>query len=207
MPVNSFSNVITSSAELAALIGTPSELALKKQLAAIDDHMAAFIAQSPFLLLATTSLSRGCDVSPRGDHPGFVRVLDPRTLLIPERAGNRRADSLRNVIETGTAGLLFAIPGVLETLRVNGSAQVIADEELLASMAVEGKRPQVAIALSVEECFLQCGKALLRSELWAHRQRATLPTFAQMLKDQTRMENVTTEEIDARIQDSYRKLY
>lgn len=207
MSANPFRNVITSSTALAALIGTPSELAVKKQLAEIDDHMAAFIAQSPFVLLATTSSSQRCDVSPRGDHPGFVRVLDSRTLVIPERAGNRRADSLRNVIETGTAGVLFAIPGVLETLRVNGSAQVIAEEELLETMTIEGKRPLVAIVLSVEECFLQCGKALLRSGLWSHRDRPSLPTFAQMLKDHTRLENITTEAIDARIQESYRKLY
>lgn len=200
-------NVITSTDALAELIGTPSEIAVKKQLAEIDEHMAKFIAQSPFLLLATTSADHRCDVSPRGDHAGFVRVLDSRTLLLPERTGNRRVDSLRNVVETGSAGLLFAIPGVLETLRVNGRAQVIADEELLATMAVAGKVPQVAIVLHVEESFLQCGKALLRSELWSAPKGATLPTFAQMLKDQARMEGVSAEAINARIQESYGKLY
>lgn len=202
-----FQNIVESADALAGLIGTPSEIAVKKELRALDDHMTAFIAQSPFVLVATTGRNGSCDVSPRGDHAGFVRVLDPATLLLPERNGNRRADSLRNVIETGKAGLLFAIPGVLETLRVNGSAQVIADEQLLESMAVGSKRPQVAIALQVEECFLQCGKALLRSELWSGRRGATLATFAQMLKDQTRVEGTTVEDLDARIQDSYGKLY
>jgi PPOX class probable FMN-dependent enzyme len=207
VPARPFQQVIRSSAELADLIGAPSEIALRKQMNSLDRHMEAFISQSPFLLLATVSRCGACDVSPRGDHPGFVRVLDAATLLVPERAGNRRADSLRNIIETGTAGLLFAIPGVLETLRVNGTAQVVADPELMETMTAGGKRPLVAIAVSVQECFLQCGKALLRSELWSRRDSVALPAFARMLKDQTGIEGMTAEEIDARIRDSYGKLY
>ena len=205
-----FQSALTSTAELSALAGKPSELAAKKELTALDRHMAAFVAHSPFLLLATVGSNGSCDVSPRGDAPGFVHVLDSGTLLIPERSGNRRVDSLRNIIETGSLGLLFMIPGIPESLRVNGRAQVIQDEDLLAPMTVQGKRPLVGIAMEIEECFLQCGKALLRSKLWAVRDSAdapNLPTFAEMLMDQTKLENITTASLDERIQQSYQTLY
>ena len=205
-----FQSAIDSAAELAALIGTPSELAAKKELTALDRHMTAFIGQSPFLLLATVGRNGSCDVSPRGDGPGFVRVLDSGTLLIPERSGNRRVDSLRNIVETGSLGLLFMIPGMIESLRVNGRAQVIQDEDLLAPMTVQGRRPVVAIAMEIEECFLQCGKALLRSKLWAARDSGdapVLPAFAEMLMDQAKLENTTTASLDERIQQSYQTLY
>jgi PPOX class probable FMN-dependent enzyme len=127
-----FQRLVTSAAELAELIGVPSELAVKKQLSELDGHMTAFIAESPFLLLGTVGRDGRSDVSPRGDAPGLAKVLDPRTLVIPERRGNRRADSLRNIVETGHAGLLFLIPGMGETLRVNGRACVIRDEAVLA---------------------------------------------------------------------------
>ena len=205
-----FSKPVASAAELAALIGTPSELGLKKQLTALDRHMVSFIGQSPFLLLGTVGRDGGCDVSPRGDVPGFVAVLDSETIIIPERSGNRRADSLRNIIETGALGLLFLIPGIPETLRVNGRAQVIQDEDVLAPMTVQGKRPVIGIAMEIRECFLQCGKAPLRSKLWAARSGAetpALPTFGEMLMDQAKIENTTTASLDEFIQRSYKTLY
>jgi PPOX class probable FMN-dependent enzyme len=205
-----FPKTVASAADLAALIGTPSELALKKQLSSLDHHMVSFISQSPFVLLATVGKDLRCDVSPRGDIPGFVRVMDSGTLLIPERTGNRRADSLKNIIETGSLGVLFLIPGMVESLRVNGRSTVIADEELLAPLAVQGKAPVVGIVLEIEECFLQCGKALLRSQLWAARDQAeaaVLPSFGEMLMDQAKLDNDTVASLDERIHRSYETLY
>jgi PPOX class probable FMN-dependent enzyme len=207
MRFSGFRDVVTSAEELARVIGVPSELVLKKQLPELDAHMRRFIAESPFLLLGTVGRDGSCDVSPRGDAPGLATVLDARTLLIPERRGNRRADSLRNIIETGRVGLLFLIPGVGETLRVNGRACVIRDDEVLAPLAVEGKRPLVGIAVEVEECFLQCAKALIRSKLWdagAAGPAAPLPCLAEMLNDQVRIDGQTVESLSRQIDDSYR---
>ena len=206
MNTERFRNVVTCAEELTALIGTPSELVIKKQLSALDAHMKAFIAESPFLLLGTVGKEGHCDVSPRGDAPGIATVLDSKTLLIPDRRGNRRADSLHNILETGQIALLFMIPGMGETLRVNGKACVIRDAEMLASLAVDGKMPVVGIAIEVEECFLQCAKALLRSKLWetpvgAHK--SSLPCFAEILMDQTKIEGQTVEELDKLIEESY----
>ena len=206
-----FQRLVTSVDELTALIGTPSELVLKKQLSELDGHMKAFIAESPFLLLGTVSRDGGCDVSPRGDLHGLAKVLDSKTLVIPDRRGNRRIDSLRNILETGQVGLLFMIPGMGETLRVNGRACLIRDEEVLASLAVEGKPPLVGIAVEVEECFLQCAKAVIRSKLWERRAKkgtSRLPCFAEMLIDQTKIEGETVESLNRQIEDSYaNKIY
>lgn len=206
-PMNRFQDLVSSAEELARIIGVPGEVAIRKQRAELDAHMTAFIAEAPFLLLGTVGRDGSCDVSPRGDAPpGLAAVLDPRTLLIPERRGNRRADSLRNIIETGRAGLLFLIPGVGETLRVNGRACVIRDEAALAPLAVDGKPPLVGIALEVEECFLQCAKAVLRSKLWHPRPEgytSPLAGFAQILKDQTGIEGQTVESLGKMIEESY----
>jgi PPOX class probable FMN-dependent enzyme len=208
MGISQIKDVVTSAEELARVIGEPSELVLKKQLPELDAHMKRFIAESPFLLLGTFGRDGSCDVSPRGDVPGHLATaLDARTLVIPERRGNRRADSLRNIIETGRAGLLFLIPGVGETLRVNGRACVTRDDEVLAPLAVEGKRPLVGVALEVEECFLQCAKAVIRSKLWDARTAggaSSLPGLAEMLNDQARIEGQTVESLSRMIEDSYR---
>ena len=207
MGISKFSDVVTSAEELARLIGVPGELVLKKQLPELDAHMRRFIAESPFLLLGTVGRDGSCDVSPRGDAPGLATVLDDRTLLIPERRGNRRADSLGNIIETGRAGLLFLIPGVGETLRVNGRACVIRDDEVLTPLAVGGNRPLVGIVVEVEECFLQCAKAVIRSRLWDARatcRASSLSGLAEMLNDQARIEGQTVESLSRLIEDSYR---
>jgi PPOX class probable FMN-dependent enzyme len=191
------------------LIGVPSELAVKKQRSELDQHMTNFIAESPFLLIGTVARDGSCDVSPRGDAPCVAKVLDPRTLVIPERAGNRRADSLRNILETGRIGLLFLIPGLGETLRVNGRACVFRDENLLASLSAQGKQPKLGIGVEVEECFLQCAKALIRSQLWqGDARKSSLPSFAQILMDQTRIEGHTVETLHQAIEESYsQRLY
>ncbi len=211
MSLDRFQRVVTSVDELTELIGVPSELVLKKQLSELDCHMQSFISQSPFLLLGTFGRDGCCDVSPRGDAHGLVKLLDAKTLLIPERRGNRRADSMRNIMETGRVGLLFLIPGLGETLRINGRACLIRDNDLLASLTVAGVQPLVEIAVEVEECFLQCAKAIIRSRLWdnavcAHR--PALPCFAELLIDQTRIADETVESLNREIEDSYKnRLY
>jgi uncharacterized protein len=206
MNVERFQNVVASAEELTALIGMPSELVLKKQLSELDAHMKTFLAESPFLLLGTVSKNGHCDVSPRGDAPGIATVLDSKTLLIPDRRGNRRADSLRNILEVGQVGLLFLIPGKGETLRVNGKACLIRDDALLAPLAVNGKAPALGIVVEIEECFLQCAKALIRSRLWekaAEPDPSALPCFAEILASQTRLEGQSVEELDRLIESSY----
>jgi PPOX class probable FMN-dependent enzyme len=211
MSLARFDQVVRSAEELEAIIGLPSELVIRKQLDAIDDHMKSFIARSPFLLLGTVGGDGRCDVSPRGDLPAVAAVLDDRTLILPERPGNRRADSLRNVIETGRVGLLFLVPGVGETLRVNGRACVTRDEGVLAPLAVNGKPPVLGIGVEVEECYFQCAKALIRSKLWqGGPDEADRPGFdlARVLVDQCRIGDQGVDELKQQIEASYRdRLY
>lgn len=206
-----FTDLVTAEDELRALLGEPSDMVVRKQLPALDKHCRAFIARSPFLLLGTTNAQGDCDVSPRGDAPGFVLVLDDRTLVIPDRPGNRRIDSLRNIIAHGGVGLLFMVPGVEETLRVNGRACIVRDAELMARLEARGKVPKLAIVVTVGEAFLHCAKALKRSQLWdatTWPERAALPTLAQMIHDQVPMPGVTVEELDASLAEGYRtRLY
>ena len=205
MSLDQFKHRVDSVDELETLIGSPSELVIRKQLSELDRHMRAFITESPFALLGTYGHDGRCDVSPRGDLPAVAQVLDSKTLILAERPGNRRADSLQNIIENGRVGLLFVIPGLGETLRVNGSACVIRDEEVLASLAVQGRRPVLGIAVEVEECYLQCAKALIRSKLWEPPQPLKTPglaCFAEILIDQTKIDE-SVESLDQQIQQSY----
>src|SRR4029077_8078289 len=156
----SVENRIEDTASLRSCYPEPSELARRKNLARLDKHCRNFIALSPFLCLGTAS-DAGTDVSPRGDAPGFVRVLDDTTLLIPDRPGNNRLDSLGNLLANPNVGLLFLIPGIEETLRVNGSAEITTDARLLADAEVNGKRPKSALIVHVREAFLHCGKAVI----------------------------------------------
>ena len=161
-----FQHVVTTERELRELLGHPHERALQKDLGRLDEHARAFIARSPFLLLATAGASGRCDVSPKGDAPGFVRVLDDRHLAIPDRPGNKRLDGMTNLLENPHVGLIFLVPGKEDTLRVNGRAWIVRDEALLASLEAMGRRPQLAIGVEVEECYLHCPKAFRRSRLW-----------------------------------------
>src|SRR5213594_2046599 len=161
-----FKHVVTTESELRDLLGSPSQRAIKKDVAVLDEHCRAFIARSPFLLLATSSATGRCDVSPKGDAPGFVLVLDDTHLVVPDRPGNRRLDGMGNLLANPRVGLLFLIPGKAETLRINGRAWIVRDEDLLERLAHEGRRPQLAIGVEVEECFMHCAKAFKRSKLW-----------------------------------------
>ena len=205
-----FGDCLTNATELRHLVGEPGEVSLKKELDHLDEHMRAFIALSPYVLVGTHSREARCDVSPRGDAPGFVAVLDSRTLLVPERPGNRRVDSLRNIIETGRVGLLFLVPGRGETLRVNGRASVIRDAEWLERLSAQGKTPQLAVAVSVEECFLHCAKSIMRSKLWspdAWPRADRLPSLAKMILDANPIAGESVESLDAKINEAYCHLY
>ncbi|QFZ85751.1 pyridoxamine 5'-phosphate oxidase family protein [Variovorax paradoxus] len=157
---------IDTVAQLEALFGQPGEASLKKEVPYLHPSYQALIAASPFAVLATLGPG-GLDASPRGDAPGFVAVQDEKTLLLPERRGNNRIDSLRNIVTDPRVALLFLIPGVGETLRVNGRARITAAPELLARFAVEGRAPQCVIEITVETVFFQCARAIQRSKLWA----------------------------------------
>ena len=173
---------ITSADALRSIYRTPGDLVLRKQLNHVDAHSRRLIELSPFVVLATSGRGGMADATPRGGEPGFVQVADDRTLLIPDRPGNNRLDALENLLVTPEVGLLFLVPGVDETLRVNGSVEIRDDDHLRAGFAVGGRLPA-----TVREVYLHCAKALLRSRLWdpeAQIDRSTLPSLGQMLRDQ-----------------------
>lgn len=175
---------LTSVAELEALYGLPGESSLVKELDRLIPEYAALIAASPFVALATAG-PEGLDCSPRGDLPGFVRVRDDRTLLMPDRRGNNRADSLKNILRDERVGLLFLIPGSGTTLRVNGRATISVDAELCASFAVEGKPARSVLVVAIEAVYFQCARAVVRSELWnpaRHVDPKSLPTPGHILE-------------------------
>lgn len=166
----------------------PKQRALAKQLAQLDRHCRRFIELAPFLVLATVGRDGRVDASPRGGAPGFVEVIDAHTLYLPDAFGNNRLDSFSNIVQTGQVGLIFFVPGVDETLRVNGRARLRDESEILARFPRERHPPRVVVEVTVEEAYLHCAKALMRSRLWAPEsrvERGALPTMGQMLKDQT----------------------
>jgi len=178
-------HVVHTEAQLRALIGTPTELVCSKISDRLNPVTRLYIERAPFVCLATSDATGGCDLSPRGDPAGFVRILDERTLLMPERPGNRLADSLRNMLANPHVGLLFVVPGVTDTFRVNGRATLTTDVALLAPCAVEGKLPLLGVLIDIEEAYTQCSKAFLRSQLWDPQRfvdPATMPTGGQVLQ-------------------------
>lgn len=190
--------------ELRSLFAQPGERAVRKQLARLDRHCRRFIELSPFVVMATGN-DGSMDASPRGGAPGFVRVVDESTLWIPDAPGNNRLDSLANLIATGRVGLLFLIPGVDETLRVNGAARISIDPDVLRQAADEKRTPKVVIEVTVEEAYLHCAKALMRSKLWSdesRQDRGVLPTLGEMLAEQTGTTSApeTQEQMVARYQ-------
>ena len=180
-------HVIETAEDLRTRYGEPSERAVGKSLDRLDRHCRRFIELSPFVVLATAGADGRIDCSPRGDPAGFVAILDDRTVLLPDRLGNNRVDSLSNVLENPHVGLLFMIPGVDETLRLNGRGTLTTDPARLEPLSVKGRAPRSGLVVEVEEVFLQCTKALVRSRLWAEEARvdrkSALPSFGQMLAD------------------------
>jgi uncharacterized protein len=178
---------IRSVEALRSLYREPSERAVRKQLDRLDAHCRRFVSLSPFLVIASADADGRVDASPRGGDPGFVKVFDDRTVLIPDSPGNNRLDSLQNLISRPGVGLLFMVPGVDETLRINGRATLRTDEALIGLCANERRRAPLVIAVEVKEAYLHCAKALMRSKLWnsdAQQDRSVLPSMGQMLKDQ-----------------------
>ena len=178
---------ITSESQLRELYGFASGRASKKSLLSLEEHAKNFIAKSPFVVLATISTTGKMDNSPRGGKPGFVQVLDDNHIVIPDSKGNNRLDSLVNIIENGRVGLFFMLPGIDETLRINGSAEIRTDRELLDRFTDEQNPPKTCVVIEVEEMFLHCAKALMRSKLWSkdiQLARENFPTMGRMLKDQ-----------------------
>lgn len=176
---------IRDEAELRARLGEPAPLVVAKIADRLNALTRRFVERSPFVCVATASTDGGLDVSPRGDPAGFVRVLDDRTLLLPERPGNKLADTLTNLLSDPRIALLFVIPGVGDTFRVNGRARIVDDPELLAPSAVEGKVPLLGILVEVEEAYTQCSKALIRSDLWNPERfvdRSELPSSGAILR-------------------------
>ena len=203
-------NDIPDYAALRAHMGQVSALAERKVLPRLDGHCRAFIALSPFLVIATADRDGRVDASPRGDPPGFVRVVDDGTLLLPDRPGNNRVDSFANVVDSPGVGLLFFVPGIEETLRVNGRAHLVTDEAALADSAVNGRAPKTGLLVAVEEVFFHCAKALKRSRLWdgtAQVERSSFPSLGRVLSDQMR-DAITVEDAEERIAVGYRdRLY
>jgi uncharacterized protein len=201
-------DIIENAERLREIYGVPAERAVKKELRRLDRHCRAFIARSPFLVVASADASGCCDASPKGDAPGFVQVVDDTTLLIPDRLGNNRVDTLGNLVARPGIGLIFFVPGVNETLRVNGRARVATDPALLEPLAVNGKAPRSGILVSVEEVYFHCGKALIRSDLWNPEKqvrRGEFPSLGRIISEQI---GGDPEEAERQITESYRnRLY
>ena len=188
---------ITSVEALEALYGEPGEASIVKELDRIIPEYAAFIAASPFVALATAG-PEGLDCSPRGDQPGFIRIVDERTLMMPDRRGNNRADSLKNIIRDPRVGLLFLVPGSGTTLRINGRAHITTDAELCASFMVDGKAARSVTVIDVDSVYFQCARAIVRSELWnpaKHVDPKSLPTPGKILEITSR-KNIDGETYD-----------
>jgi len=175
-----FHDVVQTEAELRAVMGTPTALVTQKALKALDAHAQQFIERSPFVLIATSGADGRLDVSPKGDPAGFVEVLDPNTLAIPDRPGNRRADTFTNLIANDQIGLIFLIPGKQETLRVSGRAIIVRDLAIREQLAVKGKLPDFAIIVAVEQMFFHCAKCIIRSGLWSPDAWPTLAGLATL---------------------------
>ncbi|MBE8519739.1 pyridoxamine 5'-phosphate oxidase family protein [Amycolatopsis sp. H6(2020)] len=196
-----------SVAEVRARLGEPEAMLKAKIGDRIDRHARRFIAHSPFLTLATADAAGRADCSPRGDYPGFVKVLDEHTLALPDRPGNKIADSFRNIAENDGVGLLFFVPGMRETLRVNGSAYVTDDPDVLARMRTEAKAPMLAIVVDVAEVYFHCGRALIRSRLWdpaSQALAAELPSAGEIAGEKMNLEPALLDQL---LEDGYRKLY
>jgi PPOX class probable FMN-dependent enzyme len=198
---------LSSRDELRALYKQAGDNAVRKELKALDHHSKGFLARSPFVLIGSSDGNGNSDVTPKGDKPGFAAVLDDSTIAIPDRPGNNRLDTLENVIANPSVGLLFLIPGMNETLRVNGDARITADPALRERLQAEGRPPTTVMVVSVKAAYMHCAKAFMRSELWkpdSWIDRSKLPTLGQILKDQLALAD-SAEATDRWLDDAYEK--
>lgn len=204
-------HMISDEAALRSMFPPVHDLAVQKSLAALDPHAEELIRRSPFLCLGTQDADGKADVSPRGDPAGFVRILDPQTLAIPDRPGNNRLDSLANIITNPSVGLLFIIPGFDETLRVNGQATLVTDPGLLESLSVNNRVPKLAIIVKITSLFLHCAKAFRRAKLWdpeTFQDRREMPSLVKIVLDQTHAapeDAKVQDELDEALEASYRR--
>ena len=200
---------ITSHEALRKIYKTPEPTAgsIRKELKRLDGHCKSFIARSPFVLIGSSDGNGNADVTPKGDKPGFAAILDDNTIAIPDRPGNNRLDTLENIVANPAVGLLFLIPGMNETLRVNGEAKITVDPTLRERLAVEGKPPLSVVVVVVKAAYMHCAKAFMRSELWKPESwpdRASIPTLGEILRDQLALSE-TVEQTDRWLDDSYKK--
>ncbi|MDA0821619.1 MAG: pyridoxamine 5'-phosphate oxidase family protein [Proteobacteria bacterium] len=212
MNQNIQASVLADESAVREIIGTPVDLAVKKAIPNLDKFCREIIERSPFLTIGTANANGKSDVSPRGDQPGFVLILDDNTIFIPERPGNNRVDTLTNITENPNVGLLFLVPGFDETLRVNGRATVVKDETLLERCAVKGRVPKLGILVAVEEAYLHCAKAFRRSKLWdpeSRQDRNEMPSLGKIIMEQTAAADnppsaEEVQQVDEYIEDNYR---
>ena len=198
---------ISSRDELRTHYKAASEGSLRKEMKALDPHAKGFLKRCPFVLIGSSDGACNADVTPKGDRPGFAVVLDQNTIAIPDRPGNNRLDTLENILRNPSVGLLFLIPGMNETLRVNGDARITIDASLRERLAVDGKAPQSVIVVTVKAAYMHCAKAFMRSELWKPESwydRATLPTLGQIMRDQLALAE-TAGDIDRDLDEDYQK--
>ncbi len=201
--------VVTDEADLRTSFSDTHEIAIRKCLDHIDIHARNFIERAPFLCIGTQSPDGQADVSPRGDPCGFVQIVDDKTVLIPDRPGNNRLDTLTNILANPSVGLLFLVPGFDDTMRVNGTARITRDPALLARMTVQDRTPTVAIVVTVTEVFIHCAKALRRSKLWdpnSHQNRKDVPSLMNIVLDQTTgapEDPAEQARLDAGLEDEY----
>ena len=200
-----FENGVANEEQLRQILGEPSDTVVNKGIPIIDKHCAALIERSSFVLIASSDASGKLDISPKGDPAGFVQVLDEKTLAIPDRLGNRRADTFTNVLQNPHVALLFLAPGHRETLRVTGTAQIVRDEDLRRSMELNGKVPDLALVVSVEEAFFHCAKCVIRSGLWQAEKwpdLAGMPPLAEILIDHAEL-HADANELQKSVEESY----
>ncbi|MCM3633685.1 MULTISPECIES: pyridoxamine 5'-phosphate oxidase family protein [Paenibacillus] len=198
--------------ELQAELGQPSNVVSNKVIHSLESTSKDFISNSPFIVIATSDGKGRCDASPRGDRPGFVHIIDEKHLFIPERPGNRKMDSIQNILQNPHIGIIFIIPGMDETFRVNGRACISRDEALLSKTAVNGKLPKMGIGVEIEECYMHCGKAFKRSGLWDAEQwlpKNELPSASKIIAAHVSEKmQVTADQIEKSLEDTYKnRLY
>ena len=210
MPDDARPQTVTNAATLKDIVGEPKPEIANKEMPALDKHTRHFLSLCPFLCISTADAEGNQDISPRGDPAGFVRVLDDKTVLIPDRKGNRRVDTMRNILENPNVGLLLFLPGVEEVLRINGKATITEDPALLADSAVNGSVPMLGIVVEIDDVFFHCAKAVIRSKLWDSETpiaRSEFPTYGEIVRDQ-RAPDQDAEAINTQLQEDYKtRLY
>ncbi|AOW78625.1 pyridoxamine 5'-phosphate oxidase [Colwellia sp. PAMC 20917] len=205
-----FLDVIESREQFRELMGEPSEKVTRKTLGKLDNHCQNFISRSPFIILTSADSSGNQDVSPKGDPAGFVMILDENTIAIPDRPGNRRADTFENILQNPNVGIIFLVPGKTETLRISGTAKIVRDEKLRTSMSIKGRLPDFALVIEVKEAFFHCSKCMIRSKLWKYEEWANLdglPLLAETMVDAGKLDLSVEEMHQIVLNDENERLY